>query len=70
MFQTLQNTANNDMVLTGFFRALYGELSTRRQFEGPYSPGLKVAHNFDNSFRNTGLCFLSGCLTPVNVQCV
>ncbi len=57
MFQTLQNTTNNAMVLIGFFGALYGESSTRRQFEGPYSPSLKIAHNFDNSFKDIGLCF-------------
>jgi hypothetical protein len=33
MFQTLQNTKNNDMVLIEFFKVLYGESSTRRQFE-------------------------------------
>jgi hypothetical protein len=57
-------------VFGGFFRALCGESSTSRQLEGPYSPGLKVAHNLDNSFRKTGLCLLSGCLTVVRVQCV
>jgi len=33
MFQTLQDTTNNDMVLIGFFGALYGVSSTRRQLK-------------------------------------
>jgi hypothetical protein len=33
MFQPLQNTTNNDMVLIGFFKVLYEESSTRSQFE-------------------------------------
>jgi hypothetical protein len=33
MFQTLQNTTNNDMALIGFFKVLYAESSTKRQFK-------------------------------------